>query len=251
MQLTLDGRGIDEVSIERIRMFEPLEGYYLAFSGGKDSIVILDLAKRSGVRYDAHYSVVGVDPPELVQFIKREHPEVVFDHPKRTMWRLTETNALPTRQNRWCCANLKEAHGNGRFLLTGIRAAESARRKARKMVEVCTDKNKRFLHPIYDWQDADVWQYIRERGLTYCCLYDEGFTRLGCVLCPMRSAQQTAYEITRWPKIAAAWRAAARRYYERGRPAVARWATFEDFWNWWISREGGKADEAQECFVFE
>ena len=54
----------DEIAIDRLREFEPPEGYYVAFSGGKDSITVLDLVRRSGVKYDAHYSLTTVDPPE-------------------------------------------------------------------------------------------------------------------------------------------------------------------------------------------
>ena len=67
---TLFGR-IDKVAqaITRIKLHKPDDGYYVAFSGGKDSCVILDLVQRAGVKYDAHYNVTTVDPPELVQFI--------------------------------------------------------------------------------------------------------------------------------------------------------------------------------------
>jgi len=65
----LFGKVNDEIAIERIKSFEPPEGYYVAFSGGKDSIVVLDLVKRAGVKYDAYYHVTGIDPPELVHFI--------------------------------------------------------------------------------------------------------------------------------------------------------------------------------------
>ena len=59
-----------QIAIERLRQFEPDEGYYLAFSGGKDSITIYRLAEMAGVQFDAHYRVTTVDPPELVKFIQ-------------------------------------------------------------------------------------------------------------------------------------------------------------------------------------
>lgn len=68
-----------KASLERIKAFEPPEGYYLAFSGGKDSVVCKALLDMAGVKYDAHYRVTSVDPPELVRFIRDKHPDVERD----------------------------------------------------------------------------------------------------------------------------------------------------------------------------
>ncbi|NCC59160.1 MAG: phosphoadenosine phosphosulfate reductase, partial [Synergistales bacterium] len=74
-------------ALEMLREFEPEDGYYLAYSGGKDSTVLLDLARRSGVKFDAHYNLTTVDPPELVYFI-REQKDVIIESPEKTMWEL-------------------------------------------------------------------------------------------------------------------------------------------------------------------
>ena len=111
-ELTLEGE-IDKVqiAINRLKLHEPPEGYYVAFSGGKDSCVILDLVKRAGVKYDAHYNLTTVDPPELVQFIRREYPEA-WEHrnkPEKSMWDLIVQKRMPpTRLVRYCCQYLKE-----------------------------------------------------------------------------------------------------------------------------------------------
>lgn len=129
-QLNFAGLSKVEQAIERLKAFEPLDGYYLAFSGGKDSVVIKALADMAGVKYDAHYNITTVDPPELVQFIREHHPDVKFDRPKITMWRLIPKKRIPpTRLVRYCCEVLKEGGGTGRFVVTGIRWAESNRRK--------------------------------------------------------------------------------------------------------------------------
>lgn len=102
-------------SIEALQTFEPKEGYYVAFSGGKDSVVIKKLCDLAGVKYDAHYSVTSVDPPELVRFIKEAYPDVHRDIPHYsdgkpiTMWNLIPKMGVPpTRLMRYCCDKLKE-----------------------------------------------------------------------------------------------------------------------------------------------
>jgi phosphoadenosine phosphosulfate reductase len=79
------GKSKEEIAIERIKTFCPPEGYYVAFSGGKDSVIILDLVKRSGVKFDAHYNITGIDPPELFRFIRDNFPEVQRHKPEITI----------------------------------------------------------------------------------------------------------------------------------------------------------------------
>ena len=251
---TLFGNKVD-VAIERIRQFEPPEGYYVAFSGGKDSIVILDLVKRSGVKYDAHYNLTTVDPPELVKFL-RTFPEVIIDHPEKTMWQLIVQKRMPpTRIIRYCCVWLKERGGNNRLVLTGIRAAESTKRKKRSMVEQCrTTASKRYLHPIIDWEDCDVWEYIRTTGIPYCSLYDEGHKRIGCVLCPMGNKPQMERDALRWPRIAAAYIRSFQKMIDKRKKdgLPTEWNTGEEVYDWWINGGvGEKDDEDQGRFFFE
>jgi len=137
-QLNLAGKDRVQVAIERLKTFEPPEGYYLAFSGGKDSICIKHLADLAEVKYDAHYNVTSVDPPELVYFIRENHPDVSMDRPldkdgkQYTMWNLIVKHLMPpTRVIRYCCKYLKETSGYGRFTMTGVRRAESAARSRR------------------------------------------------------------------------------------------------------------------------
>ena len=77
-QMNIYGKDRVQQAIERLQTFEPEEGYYLAFSGGKDSVTVKALMDMAGVKYDAHYSVTSVDPPELVQFVKTFN-DVIFD----------------------------------------------------------------------------------------------------------------------------------------------------------------------------
>lgn len=235
-----------ELAIERLRAFEPREGYFLAFSGGKDSQAIYHLAIEAGVRFEAHFSVTTVDPPELLRFIKREYPEVVWDRPEKTMWQLiVDHGCPPTRRMRFCCEELKEDKGEGRIVVTGIRWQESGARSKRGMVEGCTKGHKSYVHPIIDWSSDDVWSYHRSRGLPHCELYDEGRRRIGCVLCPMN--RNTERDMERWPRLAANYRRACEKAYQRRleRGDEMTWTSGEDMFNWWISNQRGNTDSGQ------
>lgn len=140
-QLKLGSDGIPrdkvEASIERLKAFEPEEGYYVAFSGGKDSQCVYHLCKMAGVKFDAHYNVTSVDPPELIRFIKKNYPDVIWDYPRYddgsviTMWNLIPRKQMPpTRLARYCCQYFKESSGKYRVTVTGVRWAESAKRAA-------------------------------------------------------------------------------------------------------------------------
>lgn len=234
-----------QIAIDRLKMFEPEAGYWVGFSGGKDSQVILDLCKRAEVKYDAHYSQ-AMEPPELVQFIRNHYPDVSIERPKETMWELVVAHSLPpTRLARYCCQEMKETGGAGRLVVTGIRWAESIRRRNRRMVEQCNqDRSKSYLHPIIDWTDWDVWEYHRLYIPAHCSLYDEGFKRIGCVLCPMN--RNPKRDIARWPKIADAYRRACGRAFEKrkARGDVMRWHSGDDMFEWWISQRSEKGDES-------
>jgi len=222
-----------QIAIDRLKMFEPEEGYYLAYSGGKDSDTILTLAKMAGVKFDAHYHLTTVDPPELVYHVRR-HPEVRIERPEMSMWQLIRKKGiLPTRVTRYCCAYLKERGGSGRVVLTGVRSGESIKRSKRKMNEVCyTDPSKRFLHAIVDWGDKEVWQFIREYNVIYCKLYDQGSTRLGCILCPLATQKERKKQAKKYPKVVTAYRHAIKlAFYARELAIVGtsrKQSTFKD-----------------------
>ncbi len=280
-------------SIERLKAFEPPEGYYLAFSGGKDSCVCKALLEMAGCKYDAHYRVTSVDPPELVRFIKDQHPDVYRDVPRYkngrrgekwdgkpiTMWNLIPWKLMPpTRVTRYCCEFLKESGGDGRMTVTGVRWAESRNRKenqgmvtvmgkkaghalrdqsdfkltnrggvvlvndnadSRRMIEHCYRRSKVTVNPIIEWSDQNVWDFIHAHGIHYCCLYDEGFSRIGCIGCPLARQKGREMEFKRWPKYRDAYIRsfdAMLKVRERRGKAVGTWrlTTATDVFNWWM-----------------
>ena len=258
--LTLLGR-CDDLAIDRIRHFAEFAGaagYWFAFSGGKDSVVLLDLAKRARVRFEAHWSMIPpLDPPPLVRWVRRAYPEVHLDWPAKPFFEVMKRQGYPTRVVRWCCREFKERAGAGRFVLTGIRWAESVRRSKRSMMEVPRRHEGHFLHPIIDWRDEDVWAYIRQRGLAYSPLYDEGFHRLGCVGCPQVDDMMG---LTRWPHIYRAWERAFRWLYDNAaahpmpsvRDLPQKWSSADALFRAWLDRDRSLVGDLaeSECVLF-
>ena len=241
-----------EIAIERIKNFEPKDGYYVAFSGGKDSIVVLDLVQKAGVEYDAHFNLTSVDPPELIRFIMKNYRYVERRRPERTMWQLIESEMMPPLVSaRYCCRILKEGGGEGRTVITGVRWEESNKRRTRKMVESCTrGKNTHYLHPIIDWTSRDIWEYIHSNNLPYPTLYDEGFKRIGCIGCPQADKQRIKH-FQRWPQYKSKYLRAMQKAIEHRRQVGFKkdghHLSFQDgdeMFRWWM-QERTKKDEAQ------
>ena len=276
-QLNMYGMDMVEVAIERLKAFEPEEGYYLAFSGGKDSVTVKALADMAGVKYDAHYRVTSVDPPELVKFVKT-FSDVEFEFPVDdegrviTMWNLIPKRAmLPTQIVRYCCAALKESGGEGRFVITGVRKDESVRRAATRgglelgekksdkrdlldpdnptpeMFYHCKTYYRKVLNPIIDWTTDEVWEFIKEYQVRYCCLYDEGYTRLGCIGCPMATTTARLNEFKRYPKYKENYMRAIKKLMENNRRKSIgdRFTSPEEMFDWWMTR-GVAPNDKQE-----
>ena len=216
----------EQKAIERIKSFSAMaqdnheNGYYVAISGGKDSSVIQQLCIMSGVKCEFVHNLTTVDHPETIKFVRQEKERVeklgykfTISYPTNSkgehisMRSEIAKRGLPSMMHRWCCAIFKEREGGNRYVITGVRWSESAKRKnkrgayeilgknklilnndndmKRQMTERCIKKGKFVLNPIIDWEDTDVWEFIKKYNLPYNPLYNKGHKRIGCVGCPM------------------------------------------------------------------
>lgn len=167
----------------------------LSYSGGKDSDVILELAKMSGIPFEAIYKNTTIDPPGTLAHCRENGVTIL--KPKMSFLQIVEQKGTPSRFARFCCEILKEYKVYDRAI-QGIRRCEStARAKRYKEPEMCRvyskDEKVRIYLPILEWSDEDVATFIRDRNIKCAPVYyDEGGEfhverRLGCLGCPLRS----------------------------------------------------------------
>ena len=170
----------------------------ISYSGGKDSDIILELARMSGIKYRAIYKNTTIDPPGTIKHCIENGVEVM--KPKMTFLHLVQKKGMPTRRARFCCEVLKEYKVLDKAV-HGIRRCESLARSKRyteREPVICRIYGNKENHvnvilPILSWNDKDVTEFIAERGIKCHPLYydEEGNfhaeRRLGCIGCPLKS----------------------------------------------------------------
>lgn len=203
-------------AIERLKAFEPKngEGYYLAFSGGKDSVVCKALKESGG---DGRMTVTGV---RWAESVNRQHSQGLV-----TMHGAASAKAVGDDPN------FQQAKRGGVILINDN--AES-----RRMIEQCYVRHKTTLNPIIDWEHRDVWEFIRGENIPYCSLYDEGYHRLGCIGCPMAGQHGRERDFKRWPKYKESYLRAFQKMLEvrkqKGKPTSVMGTTAQEVFNWWM-----------------
>lgn len=237
----------------------PEEGYFLGFSGGKDSQTVYHLCKLAGVRFEPYYSVTGIDTPETIHFIRDNYPDVEFIHHKQNFFQLVEEKGLPTIMRRYCCERLKEHFGAGQCVLTGVRAEESKKRASYAAIEVFSrrkehqnqtrkrneewltqeehqcikGKDKIMIRPILNWTTEDVFQFLLMVGAKINPTYAK-HRRVGCMFCPFAPKAEIEYFETIYPK-----------YRQRLLLAIERWGakngyyglnSAEEVLQWWKTK---------------
>ena len=166
---------------QSIRLLQSVQKRYdgeieLAYSGGKDSDVILQLAKEAGIRYRAIYKNTTIDPPGTIAHVKEMGVEIL--RPKENFFQLIAKKGFPSRFSRFCCEALKEYKVLDKTII-GVRKAESRARKERyNEPTACRyfgakkeDNHVEQIYPILEWTDEDVRDFILDRDLKLAPLY--------------------------------------------------------------------------------
>lgn len=288
---------LEQKAIERIRTASEMslhhygEPLVCTYSGGKDSDVMLELFKRSGVPFEVSHGLTTVDAPQTVRHIKdmfkhleNEGIKAQIDYhttPKGkrvTMWRLIERNGIPTRKQRFCCKYLKENTVRDRMIATGVRWAESMRRRetrdvyeasarrakdailvsdekmllndndnTRKLIERCALKGKTVVNPIIDWPDSEIWDFYWRECPSHNPLYNMGYNRVGCIGCPL-SGKKRWKAFANFPMYQEAYIRAFDRFIAR-KGDSAYWKTGYDVFLWWMEDQNVEGQISLEDYM--
>lgn len=196
----------------------------LSYSGGKDSDVILELAKLAGIPYRAIYKNTTIDPKGTIQHCKNKGVEVV--NPKTSFFKLIEQKGFPTRRCRFCCDELKEYKILDNSI-QGIRRCESDNRAKRyKEPIICRIYGSKKNHvnvvlPILNWTDNDIEEFINIQKIQCHPLYYvngkfDVTKRLGCIGCPLKSYNGLS-DFKENPKMVKSWINAGKIWWEKPR----------------------------------
>lgn len=272
---------LEQKSIERLKMASEMSlKYYgkpllLAYSGGKDSDVMIEMAIRSGIPFEVQNSHTTADAPETVRHIRKKFYELelkgikctinkpTYQGKRISMWTLIPLKLMPpTRVARYCCQVLKEGAGDGRMVATGVRWDESNQRAnrggleiigatkkdkiiltndnddRRRFFEKCEVRAKSVCNPIIEWTNRDIWEFIRSEKIETNPLYECGFDRVGCIGCPL-SGKQRYFHFQKYPKYKNLYiRAFDRMIQERLRRGLeTQWKTGKEVYAWWMNED--------------
>ena len=271
---------LEKKAIQRIKMASEMSLHHYGkplvctYSGGKDSDVMLELFKRSGVPFEVHNSHTTADAPQTVYHIRKKFRELemqgisceigkpTYKGKPISMWSLIPKKLMPpTRMVRYCCDVLKENYGSDRFIATGVRWDESNKRKEwgsfsapdkrihasdrimlnndndtkRRLTEQCMQQNKMVVNPIIDWTHSDIWQYINSEHIKTCELYQCGYDRVGCIGCPL-AGKKRYREFADFPKYRQMYIHAFERMIQvrKAKGKDSKWKSGEEVFLWWM-----------------
>jgi len=224
-------------SIKMIWRLTKGRGVVVSFSGGKDSSVLLELARRSDINFLTYFNDTGLELPETISFVESTGCDIVGDAGD-SFWRNLGHFGPPARDYRWCCKVIKLMptyralkHLRPGLTLVGQRRYESSARM-RSPYLWRNEWLPGFLTaaPLNDWSNLQAWLYIRIRGLRINPLYFEGFERLGCYLCPASRLSDYIRLRERYSSLWERWEGFLMRYArERGYDTC--WLTY-GMWRW-------------------
>ena len=196
--------------LQQVQKAHPDEVIEIAYSGGKDSDVILQLAKEAGIRYEAIYKNTTIDPPGTIRHAQEIGATII--RPKRTFAEVIQEKGSPTRFSRFCCEEIKEYKIRD-VAVMGIRRSESSKRAElyREPTQCRFYGSKKnhveAVYPILEWTNDDVAAFIADRKIKCAPIYydEDGVfhveRRLGCMCCPLATKKNRIKEFLNNPRM--------------------------------------------------
>ena len=202
-----------DFAIRFLKVFDdPDQPVEVAYSGGKDSDVILQLVKESGINYRAIYKNTTIDPPGTIKHAKEMGAEIFQPRDGKSFLKLIEESGIPSGKRRICCDSLKEYKVLDKSV-QGIRRVESRKREENyKEPTTCRlygskENHVEVILPILEWTDEDVAEFIADRGIKCAPVYydEKGCfhveRRLGCIGCCLKSRNLRRQDFKKYPKL--------------------------------------------------
>jgi phosphoadenosine phosphosulfate reductase len=218
---------IEQVTIKKIfdvykRYRKRMDCFHVAFSGGKDSIVLLELVKKAlpkssfvvvfgdtGMEFPDTYNVIDY-VEEQCRSDKIEFYRAMSHLKPEESWRLF---GPPSRVLRWCCSvhksapqtlKLRDVLKKASYIgmdFVGVRAQESTTRADYDYENYGKKQKGQYSHnSILEWTSAEVWMYIYTHNLVINKAYKKGNSRVGCLFCPMGGGKGDAFQRLCYPK---------------------------------------------------
>ncbi len=211
---------LEQSTIQRIydvyrRYRKRLDCFHVAFSGGKDSVVLLDLIKKALPRgsFVVVFGDTGMEFPDTYDVIDKVETQCkkeginfyrAASHLKpEESWKIF---GPPSRDLRWCCSvhksapqtlKLREVLNKDNFVgmdFVGIRAQESISRSEYEYENYGKKQKGQYSHnPILEWHSGEVWLYTYKYNLTINDTYKKGNSRAGCLFCPMTQGKNVFF----------------------------------------------------------
>lgn len=217
---------LQQITVKRIydyykRKKNKMDCFHVAFSGGKDSIVLLDLIERAlpKTSYMVVFGDTGMEFPDTYDVIDKveahcKNEGIEFYRAKSHLapmesWKLF---GPPSNVLRWCCTvhkaapqtlKIREVLGKSDYVgvdFVGVRRDESLRRSEYDYESYGKKQKGQFSqNPILDWNSAEIWMYIYTQQLTINNAYKKGNSRAGCLFCPMGHGKSDYFRICSYP----------------------------------------------------